>query len=138
MPGIHTISLPPDTQHLAALRSFINAAAVNDGVNPASLRALELAADEIATNVIKHAGSNGDIFCSYSIDTEHHTAICEISWQSAEPFFPNVLPGSEDIRQRLEARQPGGLGLFLIHSLIDKIEYDYRDGKTVIKLMKDL
>lgn len=136
MPDIHTITLPADTHHLAALRSFIAASAANDGLDPSSLHALELAADEIATNVIEHARIIGDIFCSYSIDIEQHAAICEISWPSVEPFIPEILPESEDIRQRLEARKPGGLGLYLIHSLLDEIIYDYRFGRSIIRLLK--
>ncbi|MDP4231561.1 MAG: ATP-binding protein, partial [Bacteroidota bacterium] len=78
------------------------------------------------------------IFCRCGIDPETRTVICEISWQSVEPFRPDVLPESEHIRQRLESRQPGGLGIFLIHALVDEIEYDYHDGRSLIRLMKKL
>lgn len=137
---INTISLPADTRILAELRSFISRTAQNIGIDPETLHSLELAADEIATNVIEHVAPEMpcDIFCRCSIDSENHTVICEISWQSPEPFRPESLPETEDIRQRLESRQPGGLGIFLIHALVDEIEYDYQEGRSVIRLMKKI
>lgn len=143
MTSIHTITLPADTRILAELRSFIIHTAISEGVDPlrrTELHALELAADEIATNVIKHVASEMpfDIFCQCSIDAEEHVMICEISWPSSEPFRPDILPETEHIRRRLESRQPGGLGIFLIHALVDEIEYDYHDGRSLIRLMKKL
>ena len=134
------ISLPADTRILAELRSFIVRTASGDGVDPATLHALELAADEIASNVIEHVAPQmpGDIICRCSIDSENHIVICEISWQSTVPFRPESLPQPENIRQRLEARQPGGLGIYLVHSLVDEIEYDYEDGRSLVRLVKKI
>lgn len=140
MTSVYTISLPADTRILAELRAFIVSNAARDGVDVLTLHALELAADEIATNVIQHVATEMplDIFCRCSIDSENQIALCEISWPSAVPFRPDILPQTEDIRQRLESRQPGGLGIFLIHSLVDEIEYDYQDGRSLIRLLKKL
>jgi serine/threonine-protein kinase RsbW len=134
--SFRSISLPADTHHLASLRSFINAAATNEGIDPALLHPLELAADEVVTNIIDHAATYGDIICSCAIDRDSHAVICEISWLSDEPFVPEVFPEPEHIRRRLEAREPGGLGVFLIHSLVDEIEYDYHDGRSGVRLVK--
>ncbi|MFI5264408.1 MAG: ATP-binding protein [Candidatus Kapaibacterium sp.] len=138
MTDIHTISLPADTHHLAELRSFINAAGMDHHIDSSVLHYLELAADEVVTNVIEHSASGGDIFCSCVINSEMHTVICEISWISDEPFVPEVFPEPEHIRRRLETREPGGLGVFLIHSLVDQIEYDYSGGRSIIRLAKKL
>ena len=80
----------------------------------------------------------GDLFCRCEIKIDLHVAICEISWPSAEPFRPDTLPEFNDIRQRLESRQPGGLGIFLIHTLVDEIEYDYENGRSVMRMIKKL
>ena len=138
MTDIRTITLPADTHHLAALRSFITTAAMNEGIDPALLHAMELAADEVVTNVIEHAASDGDIVCSCIIDSECHAVICEISWLSEEPFIPKILPEPDYIRRRIEAREPGGLGVFLIHTLVDEIEYQYQDGRSGVRLIKKI
>ena len=140
MTSSNTISLPADTRILAELRTFISETAKIVGIDPETLHSLELAADEIATNVIEHVAPEipCDIFCRCNIDSENHTIICEISWQSEKAFRPEILPETEDIRKRLESRQPGGLGIFLIHALVDEIEYDYHDGRSVIRLMKKI
>ncbi len=140
MTGFNSITLPADTRILAELRSFIFRIAVENGIDSQTLHALELAADEIATNVIDHVAPEMpcDIYCKCSINSENKIITCEISWQSQEPFHPEILPQTDDIRQRLESRQPGGLGIFLIHSLVDEIEYDYHEGRSLIRLIKKL
>ncbi|MEP7234822.1 MAG: ATP-binding protein [Ignavibacteriota bacterium] len=137
---IYSISLPADTRILAELRSFIVRNAASLGVDSITLNALELAADEIATNVIDHVGGEMpvDIFCQCTVDTELRAIICEISWPSDEPFRPDILPEPRHIQQRLESRQPGGLGIFLIHTLVDQIEYDYHDGRSLIRLVQKM
>lgn len=140
MINIQTITLPADTSVLNELRSFILRTAASLGIDPTMLSELELAADEAATNVIEHVASEMpcDIFCRCEINIDLHVAICEISWPSAEPFRPDTLPEFNDIRQRLESRQPGGLGIFLIHTLVDEIEYDYENGRSVMRMIKKL
>jgi serine/threonine-protein kinase RsbW len=132
-----TIVLPPETGILAELRTFITGSDFSKAVDGAILHSLELAADEIATNVIEHAPMPSSIYCRCSIDEEIGAIFCEISWQSPEPFRPEK-PEQKDIRERVMSLEPGGLGIFLIHHLVDDIEYDYFEGRSVIRLMKKL
>ena len=41
-----------------------------------------------------------------------------------------------DIEASLEDRVPGGLGLFLVHEMMDGIEYRRMDGCNVVTLTK--
>jgi serine/threonine-protein kinase RsbW len=135
---IRTIIFPAETRILAQLRSFISQSALEEGISPDVLHDLELAADEAATNVIDHVACETpcNIYCQCSINAEEHIIICEISWTADELFNPDFFPETEHIQHRLKTHQPGGLGIFLIHSLVDEIEYGYKEGRTIMKLVK--
>jgi anti-sigma regulatory factor (Ser/Thr protein kinase) len=42
-----------------------------------------------------------------------------------------------DTGASLEDRKPGGLGLHLIQHMVDRLEYDYRDGRSRIRFSKE-
>ncbi|MEI8134511.1 MAG: ATP-binding protein [bacterium] len=138
MTAFRSISLPADTQYLARLRAFITTVEAAEHLPPKELHALELAADEVVTNVIDHAATTGEIICTCYFELDSHSIVCEISWLSDQPFVPEVFPDTDHIRQRLEAREPGGLGVFLIHTLVDEIDYDYHDGRSHVRLLKKI
>ena len=54
-----------------------------------------------------------------------------------EPF--DITQTNEvDVNKRIEERKPGGLGLHLTKRMVDKIDYDYKDRKSKITLIKNL
>jgi anti-sigma regulatory factor (Ser/Thr protein kinase) len=48
-----------------------------------------------------------------------------------EPFDVTCAP-EMDVTRPLEERQPGGLGLHLVHQIADSLCYDYRDRTSTI------
>ncbi|MBS1904920.1 MAG: ATP-binding protein [Bacteroidetes bacterium] len=128
---------PPDTSVLAELRRFVLQTGEMLGLADEALRQLALAVDEAATNVIRHVASHHpcSIGCACERDREHHEVIYEITWEDDKPFNPTA-PDKETISKRVESKTPGGLGIFLMHHLVDDITFDYRDGKCIVKLIK--
>ena len=56
---------------------------------------------------------------------------------SGKPFNPLELP-DPDITLSAEKRRIGGLGIYLTKKFMDKVEYEYRDGKNILTIKKDL
>jgi serine/threonine-protein kinase RsbW len=126
-----------DTRVLADIRSFVADFASEAGLGTKELEELQLAVDEAATNVIKHAASimSCCIDCTCGITTDHKKVVYEIAWEAAGQFTPTE-PQKENILNRIRSKTPGGLGIFLMHHLVDEIDYDYRNGQSVIRLVK--
>ena len=51
--------------------------------------------------------------------------------------FDVTQPRNVDIEAPLEERRPGGLGLHLIQTMVDKLEYEYDDGTSRVKFVKE-
>lgn len=41
-----------------------------------------------------------------------------------------------DISLPLEEREIGGLGIFMVKKIMDKISYEYKDGQNILTLFK--
>lgn len=102
-------------------------------VPQAALRALQVALDELLTNVVLHADqAAGPI--EVEIARERDVLATTISY-IAEAFDPTAW--QPDARARSIASAPiGGLGIQLVRSLMDDFRYAYSDGRNVVSLRK--
>lgn len=97
---------------------------------------IDLAVEELFTNMVKYnTGTSRDI--AIVIDREKDEVVLQLMDFDVEPFDP-ISPVDIDIDQPLEARNPGGLGLHLVKSVVDKITYEYRDRTMKVTVSKSL
>ncbi len=98
---------------------------------------INLALEELVVNIIDYG---------YQDDEEHEI---HITLQQAQgtlvivieddgaPFNP--LTASEpDLDVSLEEREIGGLGIYLVRKLFDRMSYERRDTRNIVRLEKDL
>lgn len=98
-----------------------------------AVRALQVALDELLTNVIMHARqASGPI--ELRLARSARSLDAEISYL-AEEFDPTVL--KEPARARsIEDSKIGGLGVPLVRALMDEFRHEYVDGRNVLHLRK--
>ena len=56
---------------------------------------------------------------------------------SGKEFDPTQVPDA-DVTLSADEREIGGLGIFLIRQIMDKVDYQRREGKNVLTLCKHL
>ena len=95
-------------------------------------RAVQIALDEILVNVAAHSGATA-VSVQAWLDTE--ALRLEIS-DDGTPFNPVTDVAPADITSALEDREVGGLGIRLVQSLMDHVEYTYRGGRNIVTLTK--
>jgi anti-sigma regulatory factor (Ser/Thr protein kinase) len=119
-------SFPAVLDSLAGIRAYVQSAAEAAGLDGKATYNLQLAVDEIATNVIAHgyqeAGLQGDL----SVEAESTAADLTVTLRDrGAPFDPRTrdLPDEEDLAKPLEERREGGLGIFLAFAGVDRFDY---------------
>lgn len=83
---------------------------------------LHVALDEILSNIVRHGAASG-IDIAFKI--EGRAASIVVS-DDGPPFDPLSRPAA-DVRQALESRSPGGLGVSLVRGLMDDVTYARTD-----------
>jgi serine/threonine-protein kinase RsbW len=129
--GVHmeTVSVPGTLESLTVIREYIKAAAEEAGLDVRRIYRLQLAVDEIATNIINHgyreSGRSGDVRMCAEIDHDSLTITLE---DTAVPFDPRRMKRPEQIDLPLAERPIGGLGVFLAMESVDEFRHEYVDN----------
>ncbi len=128
---------PTTTDILGELRKFAADYARRSGLPDSCVEEITLAIDEAATNIIMHAAAKAPCEIDCTCCVEDDTLVYEMSWKSPESFIPDA-PTKEEILNRIRKRLPGGLGIYLMHSLVDDIRYSYQNGVASIRFQKHI
>ncbi len=117
------------TDHLLEVREFVSEAARQFGFNEEDVANIVLAVDEACTNIIKHS-------YQYAPDKEIDIAIIrnngafEIKIKDhGKSFNPDALR-APDLKRNLSEHRRGGLGVYLMKKLMDKVEYSFVAGHS--------
>lgn len=116
------------TENLSLIRDFISDKASSAGLSKDSIENIMLAVDEACTNIIKHAYNsfpNGEI----TIKFEHNSNKILISIiDQGSTFDPDAVP-DPDLQKYYRNGRVGGLGMYLMKTLMDDVKYISVPGK---------
>jgi serine/threonine-protein kinase RsbW len=99
--------------------------------------ALDLALEEWITNVISHGYENSaEGWIELRFESTDKDVRVEIEDNGRE-FNPLTLP-PVNTREPLETRRLGGLGVHMVRSLMDEVNYHRKKGRNVLTLIKRL
>ena len=120
------LSVPGTLDSLAVIREYVRAAADEAGLDGRRAYRLQLAVDEIATNIVNHgyreAGITGSVRIRADIGRDSLTITLE---DSSPPFDPRRMQHPEQIDLPLAERPIGGLGVFLAMESVDEFRHEY-------------
>ena len=104
---------------------------------PKTVHFANLAIEEIVTNCIRYGYEDHAEHVILITITVGENAMTMRVVDDGRPFDPLAAP-PPDLSGELENRVEGGLGIHLLRSLADGIEYERRDGTNQITLVKNL
>jgi serine/threonine-protein kinase RsbW len=122
------LTVKSQTENLSEIRDFVSENALEAGIPSSTIDNIILAVDEACTNIIKHAyklSPKGEIIIRIDYDEEKFT-ITIIDY--GKSFEPDRIPRPDLQKYYLEHRV-GGLGMYLMKSLMDNVEYITVPGK---------
>ena len=98
---------------------------------------LNLALEEAVTNVILYAYPKG-IYGPVELDASRvEGSLVFVLSDSGKPFDPTARP-DVDISASAEDRPIGGLGIHLVRNIMDNVSYEYRDGRNILTMTKNI
>jgi serine/threonine-protein kinase RsbW len=116
------------TENLSVIRDFVSGNAREAGIPVATVENIILAVDEACTNIIKHAyklSPEGEINIKIDYDKDKFT-VTIIDY--GKSFEPDRVP-LPDLQKYYREHRVGGLGMYLMKSLMDDVTYISIPGK---------
>ena len=96
---------------------------------------VSIAVEELFVNIANYSYAAEDGEVEIQIDKDAVLIISLID--SGQPFNP-LERKDPDVSAPLEERDIGGLGIYMAKQNADKIEYEYKDGKNIVRIYKKL
>jgi serine/threonine-protein kinase RsbW len=122
-----TIQVESRTEQLVNVRDFIASAARAFGFSDEEVGKIILAADEACTNVIKHAYKFDPTKVIHVVVESNDNRFDVVIRDSGTHFNPEALT-APDMKEYLSHYRRGGLGVHLMKTLMDKVEYSDTSG----------
>lgn len=132
---VYITQIPCSTTNLEKVRRFVEGHAREAKLSESDVEECTLAADEACTNVMKHAYECNDqqqIEVAVIVDRDRFTVRIR---DEGLPFRPDLYR-EPDVARALKQRRRGGLGVRIMRSLMDEVQYKKRGKVNEVHLTK--
>ena len=130
------LKIPSVTENLHLIRDFTIKIADKAGFDDEKQEQIALAVDEACTNVIKHAhhfDARRLIDILISVDSEK----IKITITDKGTGFNVSSVEDPDLKKYIQESRHGGLGIYLIKTLMDDVQYEFKPGiRNQVQLTK--
>lgn len=124
MPDHFELTVPSDLANLERIADFVTDAALRLGLSEQQAFEVQMAADEACANVIQHAygpGVEGEIVIRCEVEGDEFVITIR---DHGRAFDPEEV-AEPDLACPLEKRQVGGLGLFFMRKMMDRVAFHF-------------
>jgi anti-sigma regulatory factor (Ser/Thr protein kinase) len=132
---------------VAAIRSnidpvtdFVNEQLKKMGCSPRSMKQIDVALDELFSNICNYAYDKMDVAGRATISVREipEEGTVQITLEDdGIPFDPLALT-DPNTKLPLEERSIGGLGIFMVKRTMNKVKYEFKDGVNTLTVTKSL
>jgi serine/threonine-protein kinase RsbW len=125
------LTLPATAESVASFRDFVRSQAATAAVPPDELEKLDLVLEEILINIARYAyvPETGTAEVAVAPDGTGRLQVEISDWGIA---FNPLDAEPPDFSRGLADRPIGGLGVFLVRSMVDSLAYRREDGRNVL------
>lgn len=135
MPDVLAVTVVNQRSEIERLSRFVEAFGETNHLAPDLTFAMNLALDEVLTNIILHGYDDQrehSISVHLSLDADSLSARIE---DDGRPFNPLDVP-PVDLDAVIEDRPIGGLGLHIVRSTMDVLEYQRGGDRNILTMQK--
>jgi len=133
------ISFPGEISSLAPIAIFLEELSLEAGLETKAHFGLQLAVDELVTNIITHAyeecGKRGDVLFEVEVDEKKLVLVIV---DTGAFYDPTQKGRPVDLDKPLEERQIGGLGIYLALQSVDQFRYERQGNynRNIITMLR--
>lgn len=99
---------------------------------------VDIAIDELFGNIAHYAYNPAIGAATVRIEVSENPLAVVITFiDNGVPYDP-LAKADPDITLSAEEREIGGLGIYMVKKSMDDVSYEYRDGKNILRIKKNI
>ena len=132
------IIVEADVSKLDDILDFINAHLQKTSCLPKERMQIAVAAEEIFVNIANYAYAPSKGNASVRVEVSQKPVTVTLTFiDNGKPYDP-LKKADPDITLPANERPIGGLGIFMVKKTMDDVNYEYADGKNILRLKKNI
>ena len=126
------------TENLQSVMDFVNDSLSDKGCSAKTLYQMELVLEEIFIHIASYAYEGDERPVVLSIDFEEEPLAAVVTFKDKGAPYNPLSRDDPNLALKLENREIGGLGIFLVKKNVDAIWYEHVNGENVLSFRKIL
>jgi sigma-B regulation protein RsbU (phosphoserine phosphatase) len=123
-------------EKLPEVLNFIETAFEGYGFSDGQIRKVAVVAEEVFVNIAHYAYAEGvaqsDGSAAISVYFDSDTKVASLRFADSGVAFNPLLRPDPDVTLDASERKIGGLGIYMVRTMMDSAEYDYQDGHNIL------
>lgn len=126
------------TDNLESVLGFVDSELEDCGCSPKTMIQIDIAVEELFVNIAQYAYGSDTGPATIRVERSEDPRAVTITFiDCGMPYDPLAKP-DPDTTLSVEEREIGGLGIFMVKKSMDDMTYEYRDGKNILTIKKNL
>lgn len=127
-----------DRMNLPQVQTFIDEQLEEAGCPMLTQTAIDIAVEELFVNIASYAYSEDTGTAVIQVTMHEEPLSVEITFiDNGVPYDP-LAKADPDTTLSAKERKKGGLGIFMVKNSMDNVSYEYKDGKNILTITKNL
>lgn len=124
--------------NVAAVTEFVDAQLEQIGCPMKAQCQVDVAIDELFGNIANYAYNPKVGAATVRVEVSENPLAVVITFiDDGKPYDP-LARADPDVTLSAEEREIGGLGIYMVKKSMDDISYEYKEGKNILKIRKEL
>ena len=132
-----SVTLVNDRSEVERLSRLVETFGEVEGLPPDSIFNVNLGLDEVITNIIRYAHDDGRQH-PIVVRLAHEPGVLTAEVEDDGRAFNPLEAPIPDLNASIDERPIGGLGIHLVRSMMNSVEYRREDGRNVFIMRKTL
>ena len=130
------LNLEAAVANISTVTDFVNAILEELDCPMKAQLQIDVALDELFSNIAKYAYAPGTGPATVRVETEEDPRAVILTFIDRGTPFDPLAAEDPDITAPAEERSIGGLGVFLVKKTMDDVRYERRDGQNILRITK--
>ena len=132
------LKVKADRKNLLKVQSFIDEQLEAVDCPMLTQTAIDVAVEELFVNIASYAYAPGTGNAVIRVEMNEEPPSVEITFIDSGMQYDPLAKSDPDVTLAAKQRRIGGLGIFMVKNSMDSMNYEYKDGKNILTIGKNL